>query len=101
MEEDMVERFAAASGGGDEYTQVLPRRLLANELVEALGPQRRIGVFGRPFGRRDAGGISGHGSLIGSSVAKQSSRRHCIAAAARFRTGRPCSPQVWFFISSR
>jgi hypothetical protein len=36
----MVERFAAALGRVDEDPQILARRLLADELVEALRAQR-------------------------------------------------------------
>src|SRR4051794_5607215 len=60
MQQDMVERLAAALRGMDEDAQILACRLLADELIEALGPQRRIGVLGRALGRRDAGGIGGH-----------------------------------------
>ena len=56
----MVERFAAALRGVDEHPQILARRLLPDELVEALRPQRRIGVLGRALGRRDAGRVGGH-----------------------------------------
>ena len=46
VEQHMVERFAAALRGVDEHPQVLPRRLLADELVEGLRAKRRVGVFG-------------------------------------------------------
>ena len=45
VEQHMVERLAAALRGVDEHPQILARRLLADELVEALGPKRRIGVL--------------------------------------------------------
>jgi hypothetical protein len=56
----MVERLAAAPGGGDEDAEILPRRLLADELVEALRTQRHVRVFRGPFRRGDAGGVGGH-----------------------------------------
>ena len=56
----VIQRLAAAFGGVDEHPQVLARRLLADELVEALGPQRLVDVLGRPFRRGDAGGVRGH-----------------------------------------
>ena len=46
----------------DEHAQILARRLLADELVEALRPQRGIGIFGRALGRSDSGGVGGHQS---------------------------------------
>ena len=60
VEQDMVERLAAAFGGIDEHAEVLARRLLADELVEALRAKRRIGVLGRALGRGDSGGVGGH-----------------------------------------
>ena len=60
VQQHMVERFAAALRGGDEHPQILPRRLLADELVERLGPKRRVGIFGGALGRGDSGGIGRH-----------------------------------------
>ena len=60
VEQDVVERLAPALRGADEHPQVLARRLLADELVEALRAQRRIGVLAGALGRRDAGGIGSH-----------------------------------------
>jgi hypothetical protein len=60
VKQDVIERFAAAFRGADEHAQVLARRLLADELVEALGPKRRVGILGSALGRRDSGGISRH-----------------------------------------
>ncbi len=62
-EQDMVERLAARLGGVDEDAEVLARRLLADEFVEALGPKRRIGVLGGALGGGESGGISGHAGL--------------------------------------
>ena len=58
-EQDMVERVAAALGGLDEHAQILPRRLLPDELVERLRAQRRVEVLGPALGRGDAVGV-GH-----------------------------------------
>jgi hypothetical protein len=48
----------------DEDAQILARGLLADELVEALRPERRVGVFECALGRRYPGGIGGHQPLI-------------------------------------
>ena len=60
VQQDMVERFAAALGGGDEHPQILARRLLADELVETLRAKCLVDVFGGALWRCDAGGIRGH-----------------------------------------
>jgi hypothetical protein len=60
MQQDMVERLAAALRGMDEYPEILARRLLADEFVEGLGAKRSIGILGGALGRRDSGGIGGH-----------------------------------------
>jgi hypothetical protein len=60
MKQHMVQRLAPALRRLDEDAQIPPRRLLADEFVEALRPKRRIGVFAGPLWRRDSGGISGH-----------------------------------------
>ena len=64
VEQDVVERFAPALRGMNEDPQVLARRLLPDELVEALRAKRRVGVLGRSLGRRDSGGIGRHPPLI-------------------------------------
>ncbi len=46
VEQDMVERLSATLRCVDEDAQVLARALLADELVEALGPKRQVGVLG-------------------------------------------------------
>ena len=48
-EEDMVERVAAALRRLDEHPQILARRLLADELVERLGPKRGVDILGPPL----------------------------------------------------
>src|SRR6185437_7093941 len=60
MKEHMVQRLTAAPCCSDEHPQVFPRRLLADELVEALGPERRIGIFAGALGGGDSGGVGGH-----------------------------------------
>jgi len=45
-EQHMVHRLAAVARGLDEHPQVLPRRLLADELAERLRPQRGVRVLG-------------------------------------------------------
>src|SRR3546814_2652087 len=57
VEQHMVERLAGGLGGMDEHPKVLARRLLADELVETLRAQRRIGVLGGPLWGGDAGGV--------------------------------------------
>jgi hypothetical protein len=52
-EQDMVERIAAAPGGIDEHAQVLSRRLLADELVQCLRPQRRVEILRAPVAADD------------------------------------------------
>ena len=59
-EQDMVERLAARAGGVDEDAEVLARALLADELVERLGPKRGVGILDLALGGGDSGGISGH-----------------------------------------
>src|SRR5258708_18273924 len=60
VEEHMVERLAAAFCSGHKDPKVFSGRLLANELIKALGAKRYISVFACSFRRRDAGGIAGH-----------------------------------------
>ena len=48
-EEDMVERVAAALRRLDEDPQILPRRLLADEIVERLGAQGGVDILGPPL----------------------------------------------------
>jgi hypothetical protein len=55
----MVERLAAAFRRRDEHPKILARRLLADELVERLGAQRRVEILGAALGRGEAGDI-GH-----------------------------------------
>ena len=78
MEQHVVERLAAALGGVDEHPQILARRLLADELVEALraeAPRRRPRWCAR---RGDSGGIGGHGTA----------KVHKVHAPTRTRAGR-------------
>jgi hypothetical protein len=56
----MLERLAAALRRMDEHAQIFPRRLLADELVEALRAKRRVGILGRPLGRGDSGRVRCH-----------------------------------------
>ena len=63
VQQDMVERLAAALGGADEHAQILARRLLADEFVEAFRAQRVVGVLAGSLGRRDPGGVGRHLSL--------------------------------------
>ena len=81
VEQDVVERLAAAFRGIDEDAQVLARRLLADELVEALRPKRRIGVFARALGRRDSGGIGGHRCEFDSQMDAPATRRLLLTAS--------------------
>src|SRR5687767_15145184 len=59
MEQHMVERLAATLGRADEHAEVLPRCLLADELVKRTRAKRRIGVFRRALRAGDAVGIGG------------------------------------------
>ena len=67
----MVQGFAACAGRVDEDAEVLARRLLADELVEALRPKGGIRILGGALGRGQAGGVGGHcftcGNLHGSA----------------------------------
>jgi hypothetical protein len=57
-EQHMVHRLAPRTGRFDEDAKVVLRCRLPDELVEHLGPQRRIGVLGLAIGRED--GVIGH-----------------------------------------
>ncbi len=80
VEQHMVERLAAAFRGVDEHAQILARRLLADELVEALRPKRRVGILGGALGRGDSGGVGGHQTCAA---------RPCGAATASGPRSRP------------
>ena len=60
VEQDMVERLAAALRRRDEHPQILPRRLLADEFVEGLGPKRVVDVLGGALGCGNSGRVSRH-----------------------------------------
>ena len=60
MEEDVVQRLAAAFRCTDEHSQILSRRLLADELVEAFRPKRRVSILAGALGSGDSVGISRH-----------------------------------------
>jgi hypothetical protein len=60
MQQDVVERFAAPFAAATNTRRFLPRRLLADELVEALRAKRRVGVLAGALRSGDAGGIGGH-----------------------------------------
>ncbi len=62
-EQHMVHRLAARLGGADEHAQILARRLLADEIVERLGAQRGVDVFGRAGGGDQAVWL-GHASDV-------------------------------------
>ncbi len=94
-EQHMVERLAAPPGGGDEHAQVLARRLLADEFVERLGPQRGVDVVRPAGGGEDAVGVAhapllaaggGAGELRGASAPDRQGRR-----AAAPTGGEPCA----------
>src|SRR5690606_16154614 len=48
MEQDMVERLAAASRRGDENSEIGAELRLADEIVERQRPQRRVHRIARP-----------------------------------------------------
>jgi hypothetical protein len=52
-EEDMVERVAAAPCGVDENPQILPGRLLADEIVERLRAQCGVDILRPPLAPDD------------------------------------------------
>jgi hypothetical protein len=60
MEQHMVERFATALRRVDEHAEILPRGLLADELIETFRAKGRIGVFAGALGRSDSGRVRGH-----------------------------------------
>src|SRR4051794_19802872 len=61
----------------DEHAKILARRLLADEFVEALRPQRRVGILGGALGSRDAGRVGCHPPLI----------RRCMAPRQAVKRG--------------
>ena len=64
VEENVVKRVAAGTGGLDEDAEVFPRRALADELVEGLGAEGGLGgVFVRSGG--GDGAVFGHGFWAG------------------------------------
>jgi hypothetical protein len=60
-EQHMVQRIAAPPRRLDEHAQILARRLLPDELVQALGAQRRVDILGTAAGGEEAVAI-GHGA---------------------------------------
>ncbi len=59
----MVHRLAARLSGADEDTEILARRLLPNEIVERLGAQRGVDIFGLALGGEEAIGFV-HGRSV-------------------------------------
>jgi hypothetical protein len=49
----------------DEDAEILARRLLADEFIEALGPQGLVRILRGAFRRGDAGGVGGHQPEMG------------------------------------
>ncbi len=49
-EQHMVERIAAPARRLDKHTQIVARRLLADELVQALGAKRGVAILGTAAG---------------------------------------------------
>jgi hypothetical protein len=64
VEQDVIECLAATLRRGDEDAQILARRLLPDEFVEALWAQGGVRIFRGPLGRRDAGGVRRHQTLV-------------------------------------
>jgi hypothetical protein len=64
-EEHMVERVAAPLRGIDEDPQILPRRLLADEIVERLRPERGVDILGPAIAADDA--LLLHGTSLAPS----------------------------------
>ena len=77
----MVERLAAALRGGDEHAQILARRLLADELVERLRPQRGVDVLGRALWRGDPGGVGCHQTCRCSPLRRCHGQRPSISTS--------------------
>ena len=59
----MVERIAPPLRGVDEHPQILPRRLLPDELVERLRAEGSVEILGAALGRGQAVRVS-HGISI-------------------------------------
>ena len=72
VEERVVHRLAAAAGALDEDGEVGARRLLADELVQRLRPQRAVGVLGQDVGAESGVG-RGH-ALSPSAPARAAPR---------------------------
>jgi hypothetical protein len=51
MEQDVIHRLAPPPRAFGEDAQVGARLLLADEIVERLGPQRAVGILGQTLGR--------------------------------------------------
>ena len=86
VQQDMVEGLAAAPGGGDEHAQILPRRLLADKLVEAFRPQGDVGVLGGALRRGDAGGVRGHQSKC-STFSPEITTQSCLRSSQTEKAG--------------
>ena len=54
-EQHVIERLAARLGSGNEHAKILARRLLPDEIVEALGAQRGVDVLGLARGGDEGG----------------------------------------------
>src|SRR5690606_20722960 len=72
-EEDMIERIAPRLGGIYEDAQILPRRALADELVERFRAQGRVDILGAAFRGGQAGGV-GHRAAFLSARRTRASR---------------------------
>src|SRR5262249_13300929 len=68
-EQHVVECIAARLGGLDEHLEVGARLLLADELGEEAGPQRRLRVVRLAPAPRHESLVLGHGLLLALSAA--------------------------------
>ena len=66
----MVQRVAATARRLDEHAQVLARRLLADEIVQAPRAERRIDILGAAGGGQQAVGV-GHASFRSAQVRRR------------------------------
>src|SRR5262249_7348762 len=78
VKQDVVKRLAPAFRRMDEHPQILARCLLADELVQTLGPKRRVGILGGARGIRDACWVGCHPPLIRRCMASRQAPKRGI-----------------------
>ena len=89
-EQHMVERLAAALRGLDEHAQILARRLLPDELVERLGPQRGVDILGPAIGGGDAVGVGHRSSSRMRSPVENAHDQHSLGVDGDSKSDATC-----------